>query len=100
MKNDINENKALSQTSVSSSYSDEEFKKAKELMLMFRDNFPGHLMMKETSKFAILLCDEVLKTLEGELLDLFSTARNCPINHKHTKYWIGVKNALIYLGGL
>jgi len=100
MKNDINENKALSQTSVSSSYSDEELKKAKELMLMFRDNFPGHLMMKETSKFAILLCDEVLKTLESELLDLFLNARNCPINHKHTKYWIGVKNALIYLGSL
>ena len=100
MKNEMNENKALSQTSVSSSYSDEELKKAKELMLMFRDNFTGHLMMKEASIFSILLCDEILKTLESELLDLFSDARNCPINHKHTKYWMGVKNALIYLGSL
>lgn len=97
---DTNEKKALNKTDVSSSYSSEEFEKAKKLMLLYKDNFEGHLMMKDTSKFAIILCDEVLKTLESELLDLFSTARNCPINQKHTKYWMGVKNALIYLGGL
>ena len=100
MKNGIKENKALSQTSVSSSYSEEEFEKAKKIMLVYKDNFEGHLRAKHTSKFGIILCDEVLKTLEGELLDLFSTARNCPINQKHTKYWIGVRNALIYLGSL
>lgn len=100
MNTEKDQNKALNKTDVSSSYSDEELKKAKELMLMFRDNFPGHLMMKETSRFSILLCDEVLKTLESELLDLFSDARNCPINHKHTKYWMGVKNALVFLGSL
>lgn len=40
---------------------------------------------------AVICVTQIIIALESELLDLFTTARNCPINHKHSEFWNKVK---------
>ena len=56
------------------------------------DQIEEHL--ENIKQCALIAVDEVLKSLDSELLDLFSSGRNCPINHKHKEYWQQVKHEL------
>lgn len=44
---------------------------------------------------AVICVTQIIIALESELLDLFTTARNCPVNHKHSEFWINVKKEII-----
>jgi hypothetical protein len=44
---------------------------------------------------AIICVTQIIIALESELLDLFTTARNCPVNHKHSEFWANVKTEII-----
>ena len=43
---------------------------------------------------ATMCVEQIIIAFESELFDLFSTARNCPINQKHSKFWIAVKEEI------
>jgi hypothetical protein len=53
--------------------------------------------MTLTKQCALIAVDEILKVLENELLDLYDTARDCPINKKHTKFFNEVKQEILKL---
>lgn len=68
--------------------------KAKELfnkMRMPENIYQGHELAKQC---AIIAVDEIIKALQNELLDLYDTARDCPINKKHINYYEQVKTEI------
>jgi ferredoxin len=51
-------------------------------------------MVAIAKKYSLIAVDEILKALENELLDLYDTARDCPINKKHNKFFNEVKTEI------
>jgi hypothetical protein len=69
--------------------------KAKELYNKFLDINNGKTLTINVGKqCAIIAVDEILFALENELLDLYDTARDCPINKKNNQYWQQVKTEI------
>jgi hypothetical protein len=67
--------------------------KAAELIVNYQLKCKS-LNYDEAKQCAIIAVDEIIKVLENELLDLYDTARDCPINKKHTKFFNEVKKEL------
>jgi hypothetical protein len=67
--------------------------KAAELIVNYQLKCKS-LNYDEAKQCAIIAVDEIIKALENELLDLYDTARDCPINKKHNQYWEQVKTEI------